>query len=312
MSAAAGAAGRGPYRINVAAELSGVAPATLRAWERRYGVPEPQRTTTAYRLYSQEDVALIARMRQLVESGIAPAEAAKALRAVAATPSPSVEDAPQNRPASSHEGLASARERLLSATERWDARGIDEELTRLSFLVDPVTLYAEVISPLLVDVGQRWERGELSIAQEHLLSEKIELVLRGALKALDRPDAPLVLMATIAGDPHVLGLLGAALSVVGAGARVVVLGASTPPEAIADAVERMRPRFVGLSATLMPKDPEALLARYGAACAAIPWCLGGAVAVTLAPSVERFGGVPIEGLMASWGSRLRSWLRSAP
>ncbi len=309
---AAGAAGRGPYRIHVAAELSGVAPATLRAWERRYGVPEPQRTTTAYRLYSQEDVALIARMRQLVESGIAPAEAAKALRAAAAPASASSEVAARELPASPLEGLVIARERLLAATQRWDARGIDEELTRLSFLVEPVTLYAEVISPLLVEVGQLWERGELSIAQEHLLSEKIELALRGALKALDRPDAPLVVMATVAGDPHVLGLLGAALSVVGAGARVIVLGASTPPEAIADAVQRLSPRFVGLSATLMPVEPDALLARYGAACASIPWCLGGVVAAELAPSVERFGGVPIEGPMASWGTRLRSWLRSAP
>src|SRR4029079_18576956 len=81
------------YRIRAVAELTGVSTATLRAWERRYGVPTPSRTASAYRLYGDEDVALIAQMRDLVESGVAPAEAARALRERAAGPSDDVGDA---------------------------------------------------------------------------------------------------------------------------------------------------------------------------------------------------------------------------
>ncbi|HEU4535337.1 MAG TPA: MerR family transcriptional regulator, partial [Polyangiaceae bacterium] len=82
---APGAIGEGPFRIRVAAELSGVPAATLRAWERRYGVPAPSRTTSAYRLYSANDVEQVRRLRVLVERGVSPAEAA---RAVLAEPAP--------------------------------------------------------------------------------------------------------------------------------------------------------------------------------------------------------------------------------
>jgi len=67
----------GRFRINVVAETTGIPEATLRAWERRYQVPKPSRTPSGYRLYSQDDVAQVKRMRELCESGISPADAAK-------------------------------------------------------------------------------------------------------------------------------------------------------------------------------------------------------------------------------------------
>src|SRR3954468_1327489 len=67
----------GPLRIHGMVELTGVAAPTLRAWERRYGVPEPARTASAYRLYSADDVAEVARMRDLCASGVAAAQAAE-------------------------------------------------------------------------------------------------------------------------------------------------------------------------------------------------------------------------------------------
>ena len=73
------------YRIHTVAEMTGVNPVTLRAWERRYGVPQPIRTPSAYRLYSDHDVQQIRRMLQLSESGLAASEAA---------PSPGVNNCP--------------------------------------------------------------------------------------------------------------------------------------------------------------------------------------------------------------------------
>jgi acyl-CoA hydrolase len=67
----------GRFRINVVAETTGIPEATLRAWERRYQVPKPSRTPSGYRLYSQNDVAQVKRMRELCEAGISPADAAK-------------------------------------------------------------------------------------------------------------------------------------------------------------------------------------------------------------------------------------------
>src|SRR5690348_6366009 len=130
------ASGPGPYRIQTAAELCGIPAPTLRAWERRYGVPVPRRTASAYRLYTLEDVELLRRMRDLVEQGVSPAEAARVVLASRA-------------PISEHEaapidGLEVAQERIIGAMQRWDAQGIDVELTRLSMLLDAQTFYEKV------------------------------------------------------------------------------------------------------------------------------------------------------------------------
>jgi acyl-CoA hydrolase len=72
----------GRFRINRVAETTGIPEATLRAWERRYHVPKPSRTASGYRLYSQDDVAQVRKMRELCEAGISPADAAKEILAL--------------------------------------------------------------------------------------------------------------------------------------------------------------------------------------------------------------------------------------
>lgn len=295
-----GANGPGPYRIRVAAELSGVPAATLRAWERRYGVPTPQRTLSAYRLYTAEDIAQLRRMNELVASGVAPSDASRTVLAggVELQASP-IDGDPFDLP----------RQRLLAATERWDGDAIDVELTRLLYLADAQTLYLRVLAPILTEVGARWAAGELSIAQEHLLSEKIELMLRGALRTLERKEAPLALVACVDGEEHVIGLLGAAIRLVTSGWRVMVLGASTPPAAMMDAVRSMNPRLVGLSVTRPPENSRALFKAYAKALRTTPWVVGGAAANDVAAAVARAGGAIAAAPGAAWNMQVRDWLR---
>jgi MerR family transcriptional regulator, light-induced transcriptional regulator len=297
--------GPGPFRIHVAAELSGVPAATLRAWERRYGVPVPRRTASAYRLYAAEDVEQVTRMRELVGQGVSPAEAARIVRA---GPAPL---ALETSPAAA-DGLELARSRLLAGAQRFDAAAIDGELARLSMLLDAITFYERVVSPLLVEVGRRWEAGTLSVAQEHLLSDRVEYALRAALRTLERSDAPLALFACIDQEQHVLGMLGAALKFAASGARVVVLGAMTPPSAIADAVRSMAPRMVGLSACLVPPSSRALMRAYGGACETTRWVVGGTSAGQLRAAVEAAGGQVAVGAAVEWQGQVREWLRGSP
>lgn len=300
----AASAGAGPYRIQVAAELSGVAAATLRAWERRYGVPVPRRTASAYRLYTAEDVAQVRRMRDLVEDGgVSPAEAARVV--LGSAPRMSDED---HVPL---DGLELAQGRILAATQRWDAPGIDTELTRLSMLLDAQTLFERAISPVLAEVGARWERGELSIGQEHLLTERVELAVRASLRSLERADGPLVLLACVDFEQHVVGLLGAALRFAASGARTVVLGAMMPAHALAEAVRSMAPRLVGLSMSVPPAGAKNLLRAYGKACGSTPWVVGGAAAEGLRSSIEAAGGAVAVGSSSTWSAHVREWLRSA-
>lgn len=98
------------FRINVVAETTGIPEATLRAWERRYQVPKPARTPSGYRLYSQDDVAQVKRLRALCEAGVSPADAAKEIllgqrERPAAKPSRREPPAPAPRPASAEGDL---------------------------------------------------------------------------------------------------------------------------------------------------------------------------------------------------------------
>jgi MerR family transcriptional regulator, light-induced transcriptional regulator len=297
--------GGGPYRIQAAAELSGVPAATLRAWERRYGVPVPRRTASAYRLYHAEDVEQIRRMRLLVEQGVSPAEAARVVRGT-----PSLPESFTPVEVGNVDGVELARARLLGAAQRFDAAMIDGELARLSMLLDAISLYERVISPLLVEIGKRWDDGSLSIAQEHMLSDRLEYAMRAALRTLERPEGPLVLIACIDREQHVLGMLGAALKLAASGARIVVLGAMTPPQAIAEAVTSMNPRLVGLSACIVPSTARALMKAYGRACNGTPWVLGGTAAKQLAPAVEEAGGFVAIGNAQAWQTHIREWLRA--
>lgn len=295
--------GGGPFRIRAAAGLSGVPAATLRAWERRYGVPIPRRSASAYRLYNADDVELVRRMRLLIEDGVSPAEAARVVLGSA----PAISDG-EHGPI---DGLELAQGRILAATQRWDAPAIDLELMRLSMLLDAQTLFERVIGPVLDEVGARWERGELSIAQEHLVAERLELAVRASLRALERQDGPLVLLACVDAEQHVLALLGATLRFAASGARTVVLGAMTPPSAIADAVRSMAPRLVGLSLSMAPQNARALLRGYGKACGSTPWVVGGAATEALRPAVEAAGGIAAAGPASAWSAQVRDWLRSA-
>ena len=153
------------YRIRNVSQLSGVSTATLRAWERRYGVPSPARTASAYRLYSDADVALIKRMRDLVSSGVAAAEAARAVvlqgGAAASAPITGEEVDPF--------GLAC--ERIVEATSRFDPEALELAVSRTLTLGPAVTIFDRAIGPALRRIGDLWHEGTVTIAQEHLASQ---------------------------------------------------------------------------------------------------------------------------------------------
>jgi methylmalonyl-CoA mutase cobalamin-binding subunit len=110
----------------------------------------------------------------------------------------------------------------------------------------------------------------------------------------------------------VLGALGAALHFASQGARIVMLGAMTPPAAVADAVRGTRPHLVGLSMSLPPATTPHLFAAYALACAGTPWVVGGAAAAGLRVEIEDAGGIVAIGRAADWGHATNIWLSTAP
>jgi DNA-binding transcriptional MerR regulator len=252
------------YRILAVCERTGVAAATLRAWERRYGIPAPARTAARYRLYDDDDIALIRRMAALCASGVRPAEAARLAR--------------QTPGGARHEDPAELVERLLDATVRMDALALQRVLDAAFAQRTPTQAYEELMGPSLVRIGERWADGALSIAHEHFAATMIRDRLLERLRAtMPDPARESAVLACVDEEQHDLGLLGFALHVAEWGIRPVFLGARVPAEAIAAAVAQLHPRFVGLSMMTSVARPPArrLFEAYAAAIGGTPWLVGG-------------------------------------
>lgn len=272
------------YQIQAVARMTGVPAATLRAWERRYGFPSPTRTASAYRLFSDADIALVKRMRSLVQRGVAPNEAARSLLA-SHLPATRAFDA---------DPYEQAIARMLGAIERFDVEGLQLELQRALMLSSGCTVFEKVLAPVLREVGERWQAGTLTVAHEHLASHLLSLTVLDLLRTTwAPPSAPIALLACFADETHLLPLYGAALAMSSWGYRPILLGSRTPPVAIANAVEALSPSVVGLSVTVASGSKTVardLVGAYADACNGAPFVVGGAGAEALSQWVEKSGG----------------------
>ena len=221
-------------RIGELARRTGVATDLLRAWERRYGLLAPTRTDSGYRLYSSADVRRVGRMRELLAAGVSAAEAARE-----ALSEPVTADV-------AAEGVAVE---LREAIQRLDDAASHTAFDRLlaDFSLDAVLVGA--VLPLLRELGEGWERGEVSVAQEHFASHLIRGRLLGLARGWDRGSGPRAVLACPPEERHDLGLLIFGLALREHGWRITFLGGDTPVETLADTVERLVPEAVVLSAT---------------------------------------------------------------
>jgi MerR family transcriptional regulator, light-induced transcriptional regulator len=274
------------YRIHAVSKMCGVSSATLRAWERRYGVPSPARTASAYRLYSEDDVALIKRMRDYVNGGMAAAEAARMVLDMV-TPSAPVYT-------NGGDAFAGARDRIVDAALRFDPDGLESEVNKALSLGPAVTIFERTLGPSLERIGDLWHEGKITIAQEHLASQVLGATLLHLLRlAQPGESARRVLLAGFAEEDHVLGLFGIGLRFCSWGFRAILLGPRTPPAAIARAVESLAPDAVALSVAIPPPPPRAreLVDAYADACRDTLWIVGGGGAPSLRPFIEARGGI---------------------
>ncbi len=264
------------YPIRVVAELTGVPPATLRAWERRYGHPAPQRTATGHRLYSQEDIVAIRRMRERVDSGEPPAHAARA---------------PKTDQLAPPDAWETHRRRLLGAIERFDPLELDRVYSELLalFRVDQVT--ERLLRPTIEQLGDRWRQSGTGIAEEHFFTSFLRNKLGARLHhaAPHLPGARLV-TACLPGEQHELGVLMFSLAATGLGYRLLHLGANLPVDQAGRVVTRTGADGLLLSGTTVALD-DTLLANLGrlAAELGVPVALGGQLAVQQRERLESAG-----------------------
>ncbi|MFE6698639.1 MerR family transcriptional regulator [Streptomyces sp. NPDC057718] len=266
----------GGLTTGAVARLLGVAPTTLRSWDRRYGIGPAAREDGRHRRWSGADIAALRNMCALTSAGLPPAEAARTVLAgtsdAAAGPRPGqVSRAPGPLP------VGRARQEcrgLARAAVRLDAPAMDELLTAVLDRYGLPVAWDEVMMPALHAVGRKWEAaGERYIEVEHLLSWHVSGALRGVVA--DRPPAPgagLALLACAPGETHTLALEALAATLVQQALPVRMFGAAVPAGALEDAVRRTGPAAVVLWAQSRGTASRSLVDRLDA----IEWGVRGA------------------------------------
>ncbi|MDP9036211.1 MAG: B12-binding domain-containing protein [Myxococcota bacterium] len=260
---------------------------TLRAWERRYGIPTPERTAAGYRLYGAKEVDQVRGMLRLCAGGMSAAEAAARLR----SGGPATDDVRVDGPRVNDPAEA-ACDAILAAVEQLDEKRLDLELRRAMLLGSSLTVIDHVLTPTLRTIGTRWEAGDLSVAQEHLASQRIRLLMHDMLRLALPVDSPRALLACFAEEQHEMGLIAVGARLATWGIRPVLLGACTPPDAVRASVAALKPRFVALSVTVAPEQRRMrpLVAKYAVACGSAPWLVGGSATASMGRVVRSCGG----------------------
>jgi DNA-binding transcriptional MerR regulator len=237
----------GLLRIGELSRRTGVSPELLRAWERRYGLLRPTRSGGGLRLYRHDDLERVLRMQQHLADGLAAAEAA-----VLAAESERASDARAFDP-------DAVRRDLGAALEAFDESAAQTMLDSALSATTLDSVLSEVVLPYLHDLGDRWERGDVSVAQEHFASAVMRGRLLGLARGWSRGFGPTALLACLPGEQHDLGLIAFGLALRSRGFRIAYLGGDTPIESVVGAADVIEPAAVVLSAV----DPAAFRSHAG-------------------------------------------------
>jgi DNA-binding transcriptional MerR regulator len=255
----------GYLRIGEFSQRVGVTPERLRAWEKRYDLLSPDRSSGGFRLYSDADVARVERMLAHLEDGASAAEAARLARETPVVTAPRVAE-----PMWLDVEVARLRARLDAFDDAGAHAVLDELLTRFAL----ETVLRDVVLPYLRDVGERWTAGDVTVGQEHFASNLLRARLLSLAQGWGQGAGPRAVLAAPPGDHHDLGLIMCGLSLWRQGLRIVFLGADTPIATLTTTARTVAPALVLLS-TAKPTVLEEIGDAIRELSAEVPVYLGG-------------------------------------
>ena len=258
-------------RIGQLSRRVGVSEHVLRAWESRYGLLHPARSTGGYRLYSEDDEARVLRMQAYLADGLAAAQAADAARAEEQP----ARVAADRSPAAPQAGLTESADALRDALDGMDEPAAQSVLDRLLTDFTVETVLRDVLLPYLHELGERWEQEAISVAQEHFASHVVRGRLSGLARGWGNGRGPQALLACPPGELHDLALLAFGIVLNRNGWRVGYLGVNTPLPDTIQVASDLGPALVILAATT-PEPFTSSLAELSQLAAMAPLVVAGA------------------------------------
>jgi len=238
------------YRIKTVSELTGIPKNTLVAWERRYGLLSPERAANGYRIYSDDDVAKLVQIKSAIDDGLKISEAIERVERQ--------QNKSEVHAAFEPASFQSIRRELLQALLDFDRPRADGIVRRLVGTPFP-SLIDDIYFPLLKQVGNGWQGGLVTVAQEHHASSFLrDQMVAMLLSVGSGPEhGTRVACVTFPGEHHETPVIGLAVRLALAGCNVTYLGANLPAEALATFANRNHPEWLCVS-VIEDKAPESL------------------------------------------------------
>ncbi len=258
------------YNMKAVEQQTGISAATLRAWERRYALVEPKRTTSGYRLYSDRDVALLRWVRQQMDEGLTISRVVAMLGNLHEAAEPIwIDEGNGTIPFKQDLPLPPAGlvQPLVTALTGLETDRADEILEQAFAMYTMPTVYVELIAPTLVEIGEVWHRGEIFVATEHFATAYLRGRLLSLLQAYpQRSDMSMIFVGCAPTERHEIGALIFAVLLRQQGYNVVYLGQDMPIDDLVKAGEQEHPAMVCLSANsattaLLLRDTQSRLSR---------------------------------------------------
>lgn len=239
------------HPIRVVSRRTGLSPALLRAWEKRYGVVTPGRTEGGQRLYTDQDIQRLSLLKRVVEEG-------RSIGSVAHLSLEELRDLVEGGEGWSNgagrppplEGASpvDVLRQAMEAVAGMEPERLEKILSRAAMAFSVPVVLEEVVVPLLARIGAWWEGGRFGPAHEHVATVVIRRFLEWLLETIRvASPSPVLVAATPAGERHELGALLAAVSAAAEGWTAYYLGPDLPAGEIARAAGKLRARVVALS-----------------------------------------------------------------
>jgi methanogenic corrinoid protein MtbC1 len=243
------------FNLRAVLRETGLNADTLRAWERRYGLPKPRRSPGGHRLYSERDIHLlkwlkerqgegftisraVSHWNELIESGVDPL----AERPLGPAPASSAE-------LSGNAGLQVIKDKWIAACMKFDEGAAELGLNEAFAMYPTETVLLEILLPALKEIGEQWQQGSASIAQEHFATALVTRRLEALIASAPAPMQPgVVMLACPESEIHTLPILALGLLLRRRGLKVVYLGANVPSGQLEAAAASVKPALVILSA----------------------------------------------------------------
>jgi DNA-binding transcriptional MerR regulator/methylmalonyl-CoA mutase cobalamin-binding subunit len=284
------------FNMKAVVRETGIRPDTLRAWERRYDLPNPKRTTGGHRIYSQRDVDTLKWLMARQEEGLSISHAVELFKRLEEEGQDPILTSRLSRPSESGDSqpvigagdtIQEMRDAWLIACRSFDGPAAERILSQAFALFPPEKVWIEVLQEGMAEIGQGWYEGITTVQQEHFASALAMRRLEAMLAAMPIATQPgRVLIGCPPKEEHTFGLMLLTLLLRRRGLDVVYLGANVPIEQLAMTLATVRPRLaIFLAQQLISAATLRQLASFLSE-EDVPLAFGGRIFVS-APAVQR-------------------------